>query len=152
MPFKCLRRCRTLRIRNLRRLIDQLKHPRGTGDGILKLRHHTGYLIERFRILVCVAQKRRQLPDRKGSAYDRECSDNPDAGIDKAVDKPGCRVRDRRVEDRLQRCVGQSVIDLIKIRDNVRSLIICLDHPLALDHLIDQSCLLSPDCRLLLEH
>ena len=40
--------------RCLRLFFDQLKNPSGTGQGILKLCHHTGNLVEWLRVLIGV--------------------------------------------------------------------------------------------------
>ncbi len=55
--------CRALRIRDLRLLLDKLKHPAGTCKRCLELRHHAGNLIKRLRVLVRVAQKAGELAD-----------------------------------------------------------------------------------------
>ena len=44
-----------LRLRRLGFLLDQLKDPGSAGNGVLKLRHHSRDLVERFGILVGVA-------------------------------------------------------------------------------------------------
>ena len=43
------------RVRNLRLLVNQFKDTGRRGQRVLKLRHHTGYLVKRLRILVCIA-------------------------------------------------------------------------------------------------
>ena len=85
--------CR-LRIRNLRFLIDQFKHPSRTCDRILQLCDNTGNFIKWLRILIRIRQKCRELPDRHHTAYCRKCSRQTDSCIDKAVDKPGRRIGD----------------------------------------------------------
>ena len=81
-----------LRIRNLRLLIDQFKHTACACDRILQLCDDTGNFIERLRILVRIRQKCRELSDSHHTAYCRKRSGQTDSCIDKAIDKPGCRI------------------------------------------------------------
>ena len=85
--------CR-LRIRNLRFLIDQFKHPARTCNRILQLCDNTGNFIKWLRILIRIRQKCRELSDSHHPAYCRKRSGQADSCIDKAVDKPGCRIGD----------------------------------------------------------
>ena len=83
-----------LRIRNLRFLIDQFKHPARTCNRILQLCDNTGNFIKWLRILIRIRQKCRELSNSHHPAYCRKRSGQADSCIDKAVDKPGCRIGD----------------------------------------------------------
>ena len=142
----CRQRFGRLRIRNLRFLIDQLEYPARACDRILQLCDHTGNFIERLRILVRIRQKCGELSDRHHTAHRRKCSGQSDTGIDQAVDKPGRRIRNRGEENRTQRILLQSSVDLIKTSLYLLLLSIRLYDLLILDHLIDKCGLFSP-CR-----
>ena len=143
---------RILRLRRLRLFFDQVKDPLGACHRVLELRHHTGDLIERLRILIGVTQETGELADRQRAVYHAERTGDPDACINKAVDKTGGRISDRREKCRLQGRLPQPFVDLIKLLCHLLSPAECLDHFLVLHHLIDQARLLSADLRLQPEH
>ncbi len=141
-----------LRLRNLRLLLDKLKHPAGAGKRCLQLRHHAGDLIEGLRVLVGVAQKAGELP-HADAPFDRQKSPkDPDARIDKAVDKARAGIGQRGEEDRLHVRLFQPAIDLAKPLHHLRLMAERLHHLLISDHLIDQRSLLASRLRLQFGH
>ena len=141
-----------LRFRSLGLLFDQVKDPLCAGHSVLELGHYAGYLIERLRVLVGIAQETGELSHGERAVYRGKCARDPHSGIDKAVHKSCGRIRNRREECSSQRRLPEPFIDLIELFRHFSSAPECLHDLLVPDHLVDQSRLFPADLGLEPEH
>ena len=109
-----LQRNSTLRVRCLRRLVDELKHTPRAGHRVLKLGHNAGNIVEGLRILVRVAEEHRKSAHRNTARNRHQRARQRHAGIDDAVDKAGDGVRQRREERRAQRVFLKPSVNFVE--------------------------------------
>ena len=139
-------------LRHLRFLLDQIKNAARAGKGVLQLRDHAGNFIERFRVLVCIAEQAGEIADSDAAADRHQRAREADAGIDHAVHEARGRVCDGGKEGGAQRIFGELVIDLVKLIERRLLVRKGLHRLLAANHLVDDGCLTAARFGLQLEH
>ena len=159
-----LYRSRMFRLRTLGFFLDQLEDPRRARQRVLQLRDHAGYLVERFRVLVRVAEQAGQLTHRHRAAKksDETCrmtaSDGETGAQDRhprvhhVVHKAGARVCQGGEKDCPQRTLLKPFVDLVEPAEHPVLLPVGLHHLLVADHLIDQRGLFPSRLRLQKKH
>ena len=96
------------------RLVDQVKHPLGAGQGVLQLGHHAGNVVEGLGVLVGVVEEGRQPAHRDGAADGQKRPDDRHRRIDQRVDKAGGGVGQGGEEHRPHTAFLQVQIDALE--------------------------------------